>query len=107
MAGIGAPSGLVPSSKMTEDDDVDGADVVDVGQEVVVWVSRVRRNGDLELTMVEDKTFALVNELEVGQRFEGPVIRIADYGVFVDIGKGRYGLVPIASLAEDSGVPNK
>ena len=41
----------------------------------------------------------LLKSLAIGQRYEATVVRLADFGAFVDIGSGVDGLVPMSELA--------
>ncbi|MEM9071825.1 MAG: S1 RNA-binding domain-containing protein [Myxococcota bacterium] len=52
----------------------------------------VSRRGILEREL-RKKARARLKELEVGQRLEGPVTEIRDYGLLVDLGEGLEGLV--------------
>ena len=46
--------------------------------------------------MIED----IVREPEVGEIYEGPVVKIMDFGAFVNILPGKDGLVHISQLAK-------
>jgi polyribonucleotide nucleotidyltransferase len=41
----------------------------------------------------------LTRDYEVGERFEGPVVRMMDFGAFVQIGPGKDGLVHVSEVA--------
>ena len=43
---------------------------------------------------------AIVKEPEVGEIYEGPVVRIMDFGAFVEILPGKDGLIHISKLAK-------
>jgi polyribonucleotide nucleotidyltransferase len=45
-----------------------------------------------------DRIKAITAEVEEGQIFEGPVVRIADFGAFVNIAPGKDGLVHISQI---------
>ncbi len=69
------------------------ADVVKEGEQVTVWVTRVDpEQGRVALTMVKPPAIEW-REIQVGQIYTGQVVRIERYGVFVDIGAERPGLL--------------
>jgi len=73
-------------------------DVVNVGDEVSVWVQSVDPDrGRIALTMVEPPDVEW-HELEAGQVFQGQVVRMERYGVFVDIGAERPGLLHVREM---------
>jgi transcriptional accessory protein Tex/SPT6 len=73
-------------------------DVIKVGQSVDVWVRRVEpKRGRLELTMIEPLDLEW-REIEKGMVAKGKVTRIEKFGVFVDIGAERPGLVHISEI---------
>jgi small subunit ribosomal protein S1 len=73
-------------------------DVVNVGDEVSVWVQSVDPDrGRIALTMVEPPDVEW-RELEAGQAFYGKVVRMERYGVFVDIGAERPGLLHVREM---------
>lgn len=76
-------------------------DVVKVGQTVDVWVRRVDPNkGRIDLTMIEPLPLEW-REIEKGMVVKGKVIRLEKFGVFVEIGAERPGLVHISELTHD------
>jgi small subunit ribosomal protein S1 len=76
-------------------------DVVQVGQTVEVWVRRVEPRRDrLELTMIEPLPLEW-RELEKGMIVKGKVTRIEKFGVFVEIGAERPGLVHISEITHE------
>lgn len=73
-------------------------DVVNVGDKVSVWVQSVEPDrGRIALTMVEPPDVEW-HDIEVGQVFEGHVIRMERYGAFVDIGAERPGLLHVREM---------
>ncbi len=85
--------GLIHISQLSDRHVDRVSDVVSEGDRVTVWVTRVDpEQGRIALTMVKppDVTW---KELKVGQVYTGKVVRIERYGVFVDIGAERPGLL--------------
>jgi small subunit ribosomal protein S1 len=76
-------------------------DVVKVGQTVEVWVRRVEPRRDrLELTMIEPLPLEW-REIEKGMVVKGTITRIEKFGVFVEIGAERPGLVHISEITHE------
>jgi len=76
-------------------------DVIQVGQSVVVWVRRVEPKRDrLELTMIEPLALEW-RDIEKGMVVKGMVTRIEKFGVFVEIGAERPGLVHISEITHE------
>lgn len=68
-------------------------DVVKEGDRVTVWVTDVDpKQGRIALTMVEPPQVEW-RDLKEGQVYTGRIIRMERYGVFVDIGASRPGLL--------------
>lgn len=97
--GVG-PQGLVHISQLARRRVDKVSEVVQVGDEVQVWVKKVdKQRGRISLTMVRPATVHL-KDLEPEAVIEGVVTRIEPYGVFIDIGTGRDGMVHISELAD-------
>jgi predicted RNA-binding protein with RPS1 domain len=72
-------------------------DVLSQGQEVEVWVRKVR--GDhIELTMIKPLDLEW-REIKKGMTVKGTVTRLEKFGAFVEIGAERPGLVHISEMA--------
>jgi len=77
------------------------ADVLNVGDEVNVWVDKVdKKRQQLMVTMIEPLSVEW-RDLEEGQVYTGTVSRLESYGAFVNIGAEREGLVHISELSHD------
>lgn len=74
-------------------------DVVQPGDHVTVWVTKVNpKKGRIALTMVEPPEVDW-DEIEEGQIYTGTVTRIEPYGAFVDIGAERPGLLHVREMS--------
>jgi len=72
-------------------------DVLAVGQEVEVWVRRVKED-HIELTMSEPLALEW-REIKKGMNVKGTVVRLEKFGAFIEIGAERPGLVHISEMA--------
>lgn len=74
-------------------------DVLSVDEEITVYVMRVDKNEGriaLSMSMPPEMTW---DDLKVGDAVSGTVVRIESFGVFVDIGAERPGMVHVSELA--------
>ena len=98
--GVGIP-GVVHISQLQKEPVNRVEDVVQVGQPVVVWVRRVEPKRErLELTMIEPLPLEW-REIEKGMVVKGQITRIEKFGVFVEIGAERPGLVHISEITHE------
>lgn len=73
------------------------SELLEVGQEIDVWVRRVREDR-IELTMI--KPFDLEwREIKKDMVVKGKVVRMEPFGVFLEIGAERPGLIHISEMA--------
>jgi small subunit ribosomal protein S1 len=76
-------------------------DVLNVGDEVEVWVNKVDpERQQVMVTMVEPLAVEW-GDLKRGQVYTGTVSRLENFGAFIDIGAEREGLVHISELSHD------
>ncbi len=75
-------------------------DVVQVGQEVDVWVRRINPKGIIELTMIKPLDLEW-REIKKGMVVKGKVERIEKMGVYVNIGAEVPGFVHISELSHE------
>jgi len=72
-------------------------DVLKVGQQIDVWVKRVKE-GRVELTMVKPLDLDW-RDIKKGMTVKGKVVRLEKFGAFVEIGAERPGLIHISEMA--------
>lgn len=93
--------GVIHISQLQKDPVNRVEDVVQVGQNVDVWVKRIEPKRDrLELTMIEPLALEW-REIEREMVIKGKITRIEKFGVFVEIGAERPGLVHISEITHD------
>ncbi len=98
---IGAEvDGLLHISEMSGDGPVHrAADVVSEGDQVQVWVKKVDQPGQwVTLTMIQPPKYTWQN-LAPGMQVEGKVVRLADFGAFVNLGGPTDGLIHVSEMA--------
>jgi small subunit ribosomal protein S1 len=100
---IGGVDGLVHVSDMAYTRVNNPADVVKVGQEVKVKVLKLdpeKERISLGLKQVEpDPWDTVVAGLAPGETLSGRVVRLADFGAFVEVQPGVEGLLPISEIS--------
>lgn len=95
--GLSTP-GVVHISQLSTEPVNRVEDVVTAGQQVEVWVKRVFPKKDrIELTMIKPLDLEW-REITKGMNLKGKVTRLEKFGVFVDIGAERPGLVHISEM---------
>lgn len=75
-------------------------DEVKVGQEITVYVLKIdKEKGHIAVSLVKPPAVTW-DSLKVGDVHEGEVVRVENFGAFVDIGAERPGMVHVSELAE-------
>lgn len=98
--GVSKPA-VVHISKLSKEPVKRVDDVVNIGDEVDVWVSRVKDDSShIEVTMIEPLPLEW-REVKKGMSVKGTVTRLEKYGAFIDIGAERPGLAHISELTHD------
>ena len=89
--------GVIHISQLQKDQVNKVEDVVQVNQTVEFWVRRVKKDR-IELTMIEPLQMEW-NEIKPDQVVKGKVVRLENYGAFVDFGAERPGLVHVSEMS--------
>lgn len=93
-------NGLLHISQLSEKPVKNVTDVIKEGDSITVYVLAVdHKRGRIDLSLMQPPAVTW-NEIKVGQTLEGTVARIEDYGVFVDFGAERPGLIHVSELAK-------
>ena len=76
------------------------ADVLKEGDIITVWAKQVRpQEGAVLLTRIEPPALDW-SDLQRGLKVTGKVVKLEDFGAFVDIGAPKDGLVPVSAMAK-------
>ncbi len=76
-------------------------DVIQLGQSVEVWVRRIfPKKNRIELTMIKPLDLEW-REIDKDMVVKGKVVRLEKFGVFVDVGAERPGLVHISEMTHE------
>ena len=92
--GVGR-DGLVHVSELSQRRVAKASDVVQEGQTVTVWIKELdREKNRISLSMIAPGTLTM-RDIEEGMVVTGTVTRMERYGVFLDIGVGRDGMLHV------------
>lgn len=76
------------------------ADILKEGDEFPVWAKQVKaQEGMVLLTRVEPPPLDW-NDLQRGLKLQGKVVKVEEFGAFVNIGAPKDGLVPVGAMAK-------
>lgn len=74
-------------------------EVVQADSEITAYVYKTRRDGYVALTM-EKPPLVPWQSIKIGNTYTGEVIHIESYGIFVDFGAERPGMVHVSEMAD-------
>jgi small subunit ribosomal protein S1 len=98
--GVGT-NALIHISQLSQDRVNRVSDVLNEGDKVEVWVSKVEpERNQIMVSMIEPLAVEW-SDLKVGQAYTGTITRLENFGAFVDIGAEREGLVHVSELSHD------
>ncbi|MBC8446618.1 MAG: S1 RNA-binding domain-containing protein, partial [Chloroflexi bacterium] len=101
---LGGADGLIHLSELSWGQIQHSREVLEVGQEVEVYVLKVereRRRIGLSLRQLQPEPWSVVHETyAVGQLVEGTITKLTDFGAFASVGPGIEGLIHISEMAE-------
>src|SRR5574339_1302833 len=89
--------GVIHISQLSKDPINKVEDVIKEGQNVDVWIRRVKKDR-IELTLIEPLALDW-KEIEPDMVVKGKVVRLESYGAFVDIGAERPGMFHVSEVA--------
>lgn len=77
------------------------SDVLSVGDEITVWVDKVDTNRDQVTITMQEPLAVEWRDLADGQVYDGKVVRLENFGAFIDIGAEKEGLVHVSELSHE------
>lgn len=103
--------GLVHKTEFSwKEREVKPADHVKTGQKIQVWILSVNRTEErISLSVKragENPWQAVAAKFPVGSKVKGTVVRMADFGAFIDLGEGIEGLLRVDDLSWTKRVPH-
>ena len=105
---LGGIDGLIHISELDWRYVTHPSEVLSVGDEVEVYVLNVDREhervGLSRKRVLPDPWISVTERLQTGQSVDGVVSRVADFGIFVDLGEGVEGLVHVSEMPDREAV---
>lgn len=102
---LGGVDGLIHNQDLSWKRIVDPAEIVSIGDKVEVYVLDFdKEKGRISLGLKEiseDPWNTVTEKYSVGSTVEGTVVRLLDFGAFVEIAPGIEGLVHVSEISED------
>ncbi|MBQ73046.1 MAG: hypothetical protein CMJ67_09105 [Planctomycetaceae bacterium] len=104
-ADLGGVDGLIHVSELTHERVRDPGQVVKVGEELEVVVTKVDTSGDQtrialsRKAVLSDPRAEMMNTLEAGATVAGTVKKITDFGAFLEVAEGVEGLLHISEIS--------
>jgi len=103
---IGGVRGLIHISEIAYERVAKASDVLTIGQEVTVKVLKVEQEKNrISLSMkalLEDPWEAAASKLVEGQVFRGKLLRVVDFGAFVEVAPGVDGLIHVSQTTPEA-----
>ena len=90
---------LLHSSQVAQDEGRSFEEIAQPGAEITAYVYKTRPDGHVALTMEKPPSIPW-QTIRQGNTYSGEVIRVEKFGVFVDFGAERPGMVHVSEMAD-------
>ena len=106
-ADLGGIDGLIHVTELSHERVRDPGDLLKVGDEVEVEVTKIDTSGDQpkiglsRKAVMSDPRVEAMNQLEAGATVSGTVVRLVDFGAFIQIAPGVEGLAHISEISHE------